>query len=269
MEARRLHHEQPFLPPALQILVVLFVLSGAVGYFTLMLRTNRIRRLKHWPAWRLILWLSGTLMAALVFAGPFAEAAHHDFRLHMAGHLLLGMLAPLLIALSAPVTLLLRALPVTAARRVTKTLRHPVARFYRNPITASVLNIGGLWLLYATPLFQLMHHHLWLYLLIHLHVFAAGYLFTISMIYIDPAPHPSSHLFRTLVFIFALAAHGILSKFIYAEPLPGFPPDEVREGAMLMYYGGDLVDLVIIILLFRSWYRSTAPRHQYQKIESS
>ncbi|EMR05969.1 Cytochrome c oxidase caa3 assembly factor [Bhargavaea cecembensis DSE10] len=264
-----MHHEQQFLPPALQVLIVLFALSGAAGYFTLMLRTNRVRRLKHWPAWRWILWLSGTVMAALVIAGPFAEAAHHDFRLHMAGHLLLGMLAPLLIALSAPVTLLLRALPVTAARRVTKMLRHPVARFYRNPITASVLNIGGLWLLYATPLFQLMHQHLWLYLLIHLHVFAAGYLFTISMIYIDPAPHPSSHLFRTLVFIFALAAHGILSKIIYAEPLPGFPPDEVREGAMLMYYGGDLVDLVIIILLFRSWYRATAPRHLYQKIESS
>lgn len=251
------------------MLIVFFAALWAAGYLLLMLRTNKVQRLKHWPALRFILWLSGSVMAVAVFAGPLAEAAHHDFRLHMAGHLLLGMLAPLLIALSAPVTLLLRALPVSAARRVTKILRHPVTRFYRNPITASVLNIGGLWLLYATPLFQLMHHHLWLYLLIHLHVFAAGYLFTISMIYIDPAPHPSSHLFRTVIFIFALAAHGILSKYIYANPLPGFPADEVREGAMLMYYGGDLVDLVIIILLFRSWYRATAPRHSYQKIETS
>ncbi|MGM9921895.1 MAG: cytochrome c oxidase assembly protein [Bhargavaea sp.] len=264
-----MHHEQPFLPAVLQILVMLFAISGAVGYLILTLRTNRVKRLRRWPAWRFILWLSGTVMVSLVFAGPFAEAAHYDFRLHMAGHLLLGMLAPLLIALSAPVTLLLRALPVPAARRVTNVLRHPIAQFYRNPVTASVLNIGGLWLLYATPLFQLMHQHLWLYLLVHLHVFAAGYLFTISMIYIDPAPHPCSHLFRTVVFIFTLAAHGILSKYIYAKPLTGFPADEVREGAMLMYYGGDLVDLVIIILLFRSWYRSTAPRHSYQKIESS
>ncbi|MCM3086503.1 cytochrome c oxidase assembly protein [Bhargavaea ginsengi] len=251
------------------MLIVFFATLGTAGYLLLMLRTNKVQRLKQWPAWRFILWLSGSSMAVAVFAGPLADAAHLDFRFHMAGHLLLGMLAPLLMALSAPVTLLLRALPVPAARQVTKMLRHPVARFYRNPITASVLNIGGLWLLYATPLFQLMHHHLWLYLLIHIHVFAAGYLFTISMIYIDPAPHPSSHLFRTVIFIFALAAHGILSKYIYANPLPGFPADEVREGAMLMYYGGDLVDLVIIILLFSSWYRATAPRHSYQKIETS
>lgn len=264
-----MHHEQPFLPPALQILIVIFALSGAAGYLILMIRTNGVKRLKQWPVWRLLFWLFGTVSATLVFAGPFAEAAHHDFRLHMAGHLLLGMLAPLLIALSAPVTLLLRALPVTAARRMTKVLRHPAARFYRNPITASVLNIGGLWLLYATPLFQMMHHHLWLYLLIHMHVFAAGYLFTISILYIDPAPYPYSHLYRTVVFIMALAAHGILSKYIYAQPLTGFPPEEVRLGAMLMYYGGDLVDLVIIILLFHSWYRATAPRHSYQKIEPS
>jgi putative membrane protein len=264
-----LHHEQHDLPPALQILIGIFAFSGAIGYLIMMIRTNRVRRLKHWPAWRFFFWLSGTLSAAMVFAGPLAEGAHYDFRLHMAGHLLLGMLAPLLIALSAPVTLLLRTLPVSAARRLTRVLRHPIARFYRNPVTASVLNIGGLWLLYATPLFQLMHHHPWLYVLIHVHVFAAGYLFTISMLYIDPAPHRFSYVFRTVVFIFALAAHGILSKSIYADPLPGFPPDEVRAGAMLMYYGGDLVDLVIIILLFRSWYRETAPRHSYQKIESS
>lgn len=243
--------------------------SGAIGYLILMIRTNRSRRLKHWPAWRLFFWLSGIMSATVVFAGPFAEAAHHDFRLHMAGHLLLGMLAPLLIALSAPVTLLLRALPVPAARRLTKALRHPIARFYRNPVTATILNIGGLWLLYATPLFGLMHHHLWLYLLIHVHVFAAGYLFTISMLYIDPAPHRCSYVFRTVVFICALGAHGILSKFIYAVPIPGFPADEVRAGAMLMYYGGDLVDLAIIILLFHSWYRDTAPRHSGQKIETS
>lgn len=259
MEAKPLPHDQPFLPPLLQLIVVISALSGAAGYLVLMIRSNRVKRLKRWPAWRLFFCWSGLVSALLVFAGPFAEAAHHDFRLHMAGHLLLGMLSPLLIALSAPVTLVLRALPVQAAKRVTKVLRHPVAGFYRNPVTASVLNIGGLWLLYATPLFQLMHEHLWLYLLIHIHVFAAGYLFTISMIYIDPAPRPYSHLFRTVVFIIALAAHGILSKSIYARPFSGFTVEEVREGAMLMYYGGDLVDLVIIILLFHSWYHSTSP----------
>lgn len=254
-----MQHDQSFLPPIIQSVILGMSLAVAAGYVVLMIRTNKITRLRRWPIWRLLSWLAGTSLAALVFIGPLAASAHHDFRVHMAGHLMLGMLAPLMMALAAPVTLLLRSLPLSAARRVTKVLRHPIARFYRNPVTASILNIGGLWILYTTPLFQLMHHQLWLFLLIHFHVFSAGYLFTISMLYIDPAPHRHSHLFRTVIFIPALAAHGILSKHLYANPPAGFPVDEVRQGAMLMYYGGDLVDLVIIILLFHSWYQTTAP----------
>lgn len=178
----------------------------------------------------------------------------------MAGHLMLGMAAPLLLALGAPATLLLRSLRTDDAKKAARVLKSAVFSFYRHPVTASVLNIGGLWILYTTPLFGLMHMHPLLYLFVHAHVFLAGYLFTVSMIYMDPAPRPHSPLFRTAVFIPALAAHGILSKFIYAQPPDGIPPSEARQGAMIMYYGGDLVDLVIIILLFHAWYKSTAIR---------
>ncbi len=63
-----------------------------------------------------------------------------------------------------------------------------------------------------------MHDYFLLHLIVHVHVFLAGYLFTISMIYIDPMPHRVPFLYRAIVLCVALTGHGILSKYIYAHP---------------------------------------------------
>lgn len=223
-------------------------------------RSNQNKRLRQWSHLRVVFWISGTIISASALIGPLAVLSHAHFTWHMVGHLFLGMLGPLLMALGAPMTLLLRALPVQQARGVSRFLRSEFARFYIHPVTAAMLNIGGLWLLYTTDLFTFMHNHLWLYVLVHIQMFAAGYLFTMSMLYIDPVSRRFSYRFRTVVFIFALAGHGILSKFLYAYPPQGVPVEEARLGAMLMYYGGDAVDLVIIFLLFRGWYLSASAR---------
>lgn len=222
--------------------------------------SDRQERLRKWSRLRIVSWASGVVLSASALVGPLAVLSHENFTWHMAGHLLVGMLGPLLLALGAPMTLLLRTLPVRQARRVSRLLRSRLAGFYIHPVTAAVLNIGGLWLLYTTGLFAAMHHHLWLHILVHVHIFAAGYLFTVSMLYIDPVSRRFSYGYRTVVFILALAGHGILSKFLYAYPPHGVPVEEARAGAMLMYYGGDAVDLVIIVLLFRSWYLSSGSR---------
>ncbi|GEN46126.1 cytochrome c oxidase assembly protein [Alkalibacillus haloalkaliphilus] len=215
---------------------------------------------REWPIYRLVLFVLGTSLALVSVIGPLGVRAHIDFTYHMLGHLLLGMLAPLLIVLSAPMTLVLRALSVRNAKKLTKVLRSNVAGFFTDPIVASILNIGGLWVLYRTELYMTMHESLLLHLLIHMHVFLAGYLFTISLIYFDPVPHRRTYMYRTIVFIFALAGHGILSKQIYAYPPAGVPTSEAQSGGMLMYYGGDVIDAVIIVILFYQWYQSRAPR---------
>lgn len=238
-------------------LALLAILLYGVGIF----HSNRQKRLRKWPRRRIVLWVAGVLASVSTVVGPLAELSHDHFTWHMFGHLLLGMLGPLLLALAAPMTLVLRTLPVRQARKVSRLLKNRLAGFSTHPIIASILNIGGLWLLYTTGLFATMHHHLWLHILIHIHVFVAGYLFTISLLYIDPVSRRYSYRYRTAVFIVALAGHGILSKFLYAYPPAGVPIEEARAGAMLMYYGGDAVDLVIIILLFSNWYHS-AKRQQ-------
>ena len=216
------------------------------------------RRGRAWPLHRMLCAVAG-VAAGVVAVGPLGVASHHDFVAHMWGHLLLGMAAPLLLTVSAPVTAALRGLPVRPARRLSRVLSTPYVRVVSHPVVAGVLNIGGLWLLYTTGLHAWMHASAVGHLVVHLHVLLAGWLFTAAILQVDPAPHPRSHPLRAGVLIGFLALHAILSKHIYAHPPVGVGMAEAQEGAQLMYYGGDWIDLVLIILLCLDWYRRTAP----------
>jgi putative membrane protein len=219
---------------------------------------NRARR--PWPAYRSMLWIGGLLALLAGTAGPVASASETSFSAHMVGHLLVGMLAPLLFVLAAPVTLALRSLDVVPARRLSALLRMPVVRFFVHPIVATVLNIGGLWLLYTTELFPAMHENALLMFAVHAHVFIAGYLFTASMISIDPAPHRPGYLYRAIVLVIALAGHDILAKYLYGHPPIGVEAAQAEAGGLVMYYGGDAIDLVLIIVLCAQWFAATRPR---------
>lgn len=240
-------------------LVLGAVALAAIGcYVAAAIRT---RGRGPWPLHRSVLWVLGVAAAALAVAGPLAEAAHEHFAAHMAAHLSLGMLAPLLLVLAAPVTLALRSLAVVPARRLSALLRSWPARFLVHPITATVLNVGGLWVLYTTDLMQRMHENALLAAAVNVHLLVAGYLFTASMIGRDPAPHRPGYAFRAVVLLFAFAAHGILAKYLFAHPPAGVPAVEAELGSMLMFYGGDLVDAAIVVVLCFRWYVASGPGH--------
>lgn len=217
-------------------------------------------RFRAWPLHRCFLWSLGILTITFVFTGPLADAAQKNFVGHMWTHLLLGMLAPLLLLLSMPMTLLMRTMPIAPARKLSAILKSRPFQLLSHPVTALFLNSGGLYMLYLTNAFQWMHESTLAYILIHLHVFLAGYLYTASIIYIDLAAHRLSYLLRAIVLIASLAAHKILSKFIYANPPAGVSQEQAEAGGMVMYYGGDLIELAIIFILCWQWYKSTAPR---------
>nr|WP_078428015.1 cytochrome c oxidase assembly protein [Alkalihalobacterium alkalinitrilicum] len=255
-EGIHLHHAIGILP---QFILALPFVLGFVLYSIAVWISNRKYKQK-WPVFRTGLWTSGTFCAILAVVGPLAEKAHVDFTAHMIAHLLLGMLAPLLMVIAAPMTLALRCLPITQARRLAKLLDTMPVRIVSDPIVATLLNVGGLWILYTTNLYTAMHEITFLHIVIHTHVFLAGYVFTLSMIYIDPKPHHTSHVYRSVVLVIALAGHGILSKYIYAHPPAGVSQTQAEIGAMLMYYGGDIIDAMIILILCYQWYKDTRPR---------
>jgi putative membrane protein len=255
MKHNPVHHASEL--PIELLLALPFVLAVLI-YLLLGWASNKHH--KRWPIYRYIFWVCGVLFAAAALIGPIADKSHENFTAHMVGHLLLGMLAPLLLAYAAPVTLLLRTLRVDQARKLSRVLKSFPVRIYCHPVVASILNIGGLMVLYTTELYSAMHHYALIHIIVHLHIFLAGYLYTISILYIDPMPHRYSFILRAMVLILSLAAHSILSKYIYAYPPAGVPIEQAQMGGMIMYYGGDIVEVVLIFFFCHQWYKAARPR---------
>lgn len=241
----------------LEVAAVLGLVAAAGGYVVAVL-LSRVRT--PWPARRTVAWLAGLACAATAVAGPLAAAARASFTAHMAGHLLLGMVAPLLLALGAPVTALLRALPVRGARAVSRVLRSAPVRVLTHPLVAAGLVGGGLWLLYATPLLALSHASPAAHAAVHAHTLLAGYVLTASVVGRDPDPHRASAAVRTAAVVLVAAAHAVLAKHLYGHPPAGVDAADARSGALLMYYGGDAVDLVLLVLVAAGWYAAGGRR---------
>lgn len=248
------HHHQPHVTTAwvnLEILSALVLVAVAVCYAVAVVR---VRATGSWPVWRSVLWFSGLGCLGVGLVGPFARVATMGFTEHMIVHLLIGMIGPLLLVLAAPITLALRVLPTSGARLLARGLRSMPVRVVSHPVSAAILNAGGLWLLYTTSLYHLMHGSIPIHVLVHLHVVLAGLVFTAAIVSPDPNPHRAGFLMRAVVMVVFIAAHSVLAKWLYAYPPAGVDPGDARVGAQLMYYGGDIVDVLLLVLLFAGWY---------------
>jgi putative membrane protein len=213
-----------------------------------------------WPRYRILMWIAGCFVTALSVQA--AVANHDDFARHALAHVGLGMLSPLLLMLSAPVTLTLRSLSIVPARRLARLLRSRPVRFLTHPIPAAALNLGGLWLLYAGGLYPSMHTNGLLFVVVHVHIFVSGYLLAAAIAGVDPNPHRARILPRAFVLCAVMAGHSILSKYLYANPPADVPVASAEAGSIVMYYGGDAVSVVLVVLLCAEWYRHSGRRRR-------
>ncbi|MGV2920629.1 cytochrome c oxidase assembly protein [Streptomyces alfalfae] len=256
------HHQQSAALPWEPVLVSLVLTAVAAGYVVLAARARRANPRAGWSPWRTGLFLTGTALLAVALLPPLATAAHGDFRGHMLQHLLVGMYAPLALMLAAPVTLLLRTLPVARARGLTRVLRSRPARLIAHPVTALLLSVGTLPVLYFTPLYNASTGDEALHWLLHLHFLLSGCLFAWVIAGPDPAPTRPGVPARLVVLGVAITAHALLSQAMYAGFLIDIhaPVAQVRAGAEAMYYGGDIAELLLAAALVTTWRpaRSTA-----------
>jgi putative membrane protein len=206
---------------------VVLIGALALGYEWASLHTR-------WNRWRGAAFMAGSALLVLGFA-----TGAHTFTGHMRQHLLIAMVAPIGLVLGAPVTLLLRTLPVGAARVVTRLLRTPYARFVAHPVTTLALTLGGLPLLWSGTA---GHHPL-----LQAHFVLAGTLFAWVIAGVDPAPHRPRVRTRLIVLGVAIAAHATFSQLLYATG-----DAERQAGATLMYYGGDLAELLLAFAVVQS-----------------
>lgn len=247
--------------PAGALVVVLLAALALAGYLA---GVRRSRPRLPWPWLRTACWVAGVVLIGAGVVGPLARAAHHSFAAHAVAHVLVGMAGPLLLVCAAPVTLALRSLPVRQARRLSRVLASGPVRLVSEPVVAATLNIGGLWLLYLSPLYGYAQTSPVAHAVVHVHLVAVGCLLTASLVSPDPMPHRRSFALRAGVLVAAVAGHDILAKYLYAHPPAGVGTAAAETGAMVMYYGGDAVEIVVMVLLCRRWF---APRRAAARLQ--
>ena len=253
-------HEGPTLLPWLPLILLSLLMLGYL------LAAGRQRRQGNgWSGHRCALFVLGSVVLGAAVAPPVMSWAHHDLRGHMLLHLVMGMLAPLAWVLAAPVTLLLRSLPRPGARFIAVLLRSLPIRLVSHPVGAMLLNIGGMYLLYLTPLYTLSLRSEALHYWVHLHFLIAGYLFCWSILAgPDASPHRLSLRFRLGVLFLAMATHALLGKLMYGYLQPhgtGHSMEQIQAAAQLMYYGGDLAEVLLAIVLL-VWLRTPVERRE-------
>jgi putative membrane protein len=245
--------------PWLTLLLFGGTLLLACGY---LLGAAELRRRNIvWPRGRDASFGAG---CAFLVIGGLAPFPFGEFTSHVARHLIVAMLVPLLLVLGRPVTLLLRVLrPGRARRTVLNLSRTRAVSVLMFPLVAALVDIGGLWLLYRTPLFSRTHDNLELNVFVHLHMLIAGTLLTAAVCQLDPVRHRYGVVLRSASLVLAAAVHAVLAKTLYTSAPPGtsIGTADLQQGAQLMYYGGDVVEVAVAVVLAVGWYRDA--RRQY------
>ena len=232
---------------------LVLTLPAAAGYGQAWYRLSR--RSRRWPARGAACMLAGSLCVGIALLPPLAS--HDDrFEVHVIQHLLLAMVAPAFLALSATATLALRTLPRYARRALLRVLHSPAVSVLTAPATAWALDLGGLYVLYLTGMYQAAEHDSVIHAIVHLHMFLAGCLLSWAVIGIDPIRRRPGTQGRLATLFIAAAGHDTLAKLMYAWMLPagGGPAAGRQPGAELMYYGGTAIDVALAVIVMTQWY---------------
>lgn len=235
------------------LLLLITVTVVACGYVVLAARQHRHGA--RWRGWRTASFLAGCGVLAIAVSPDLSPYPAEDLRGHMVQHLLIGMVAPTGLVLGAPVSLLLRSLAVRGRRVAAVVLRSHVVHVVTHAATILTLNVGGLVALYATPLGGSLTDNPATHHLVHLHFLVSGYLFAWLIAGRDPMPRRPTVPVRLVLLGVAVAAHAVLSQLMYAGVLGNgeVPPEQLRGAATLMYYGGDLAEVMLAVALVSTW----------------
>ncbi|MEV4489277.1 cytochrome c oxidase assembly protein [Micromonospora coxensis] len=225
------------------------LLVPALVFWVYLAAALRERDRGGWSHWRTASFGAGAALLAVAVVVP-----GHDLVGHMWRHLLIGMLAPLGLVLGAPGTLLLRAVSRRRGRALVRLLRHPALGVLAHPVTGLLLTAGGLYLLHLTPLYRATLASPPLHTLVLAHFLLSGYLFTWATAGPDPGPHRPRVPVRLVVLGLSVAAHATLAQLMYAGLADTTAPvAQLRAAASLMYYVGDLAEILLALALLVTW----------------
>lgn len=220
-------------------------------------------------------FFAGLGCIAVALCSPVDAYADVSFRVHMAQHLALTLLAPPLLALGQPLTLALRATSPAFGRRLARFLAGRPASFLSRPVVGWSLFVGVAYAVHLSPLFdaalrsQPLHafeHALWL---------AAALVFWWPIVGSDASAHPMRYPTRVLSLFLTMPAMAFLALVLYtasapmyaayaALPSPWGPAAlaDQRNAAVLMWIAGNLALSTAMLLVAAAWKRDDDARQR-------
>jgi cytochrome c oxidase assembly factor CtaG len=209
-----------------------------------------------WSARRTVPFLLGA--ALLLLVGTSVVAVYDDtlFWARSVQGVVLLVVAPMLLAAGAPLTLARASLPAVAVGRLGRVRRSRTARVVSSPGAATIALIVPPFVLYLTGLYPLELRSPVVSGLVSVGLLAAGLLYVVSRLQIDPVPRETHHGLTLGIAIAEIVADGVLGLVLWMGPLlavahydavartwgPTARNDQAI-GAGVWWIGGDLAGL--------------------------
>ena len=229
---------------------------------------NLVPRARTWA------WVAGVL--AVLFALDLGIERYDTtlFWVHMIQHMLLTLVGPILLLYAGPITLLLRASSAETRRRWIFPLLHSrVVRFLSFPVVSWLLFAAVMWASHFSPLFEAALEDEWIHRLEHALFLGSALLFWWPVVGPDPSPWRMKPGAKVLYVGLQMPQNTFLALAIYMSTIPLYqhyvttgrawgptPLEDQQMAGGIMWLGGDLVFLTMVILLVWAWMRDEERR---------
>lgn len=255
-------------------LVWLPAIAALVLWWIGIRRVNAAHPANPVPRVRTLSWTLGVVAILFALDSGIERYDTTLFWVHMIQHLLLTMVAPPLLLLAGPITLLLRASSAETRRRwVFPFLHARVIKALSFPVVAWILFAGIMWVSHFSPLFDAALENEWIHRLEHALFLGSALLFWWPTIGPDPSPWPLRPAARVLYVGLQMPQNTFLALAIYMSSVPLYahylstgrtwgpsPLEDQQMAGAIMWVGGDMAFLAMVILLVAAWMRDDERR---------
>ena len=219
----------------------------------------------RWPLRRTLSFLLGLAVVAFATNGSIAVYDQVLFTAHMAGHLALVMVAPVLLVAGHPLSLALAASPPKRRERIARIARGRVVSLLTAPPVAlasyAVVIVGS----HLTGLMDDVMRTDWAGQVEHLVYLLVGCQFFVLVVGNEPIRWRLGTPARWLLLAVAMAVdtftgivllQGTQAVSMVADPnVPVDPLSDTRTGGAIMWFGGDALMILVMIVLVFDWLR--------------
>jgi cytochrome c oxidase assembly factor CtaG len=256
----------------LDALAVAVVVLIAAAYLTAVALVP-VRGGARWPVRHTLLFLAGLAVCLFATNGSIAVYDQVLFTAHMAGHLALVMLAPALLVAGRPLTLALAAAPPDASARMARIACGRVVSLLTAPPVALASYTAVIVGSHLTGVMDTVMRNTWAGQVEHVVYVLVGCQFFVLVVGREPIRWQLSAPARFGLLAIAMAVDtftGIVlmqgSHTVALAPA-GFAVDALSDthtGGAIMWFGGDAIMAVVMVLLVIEWLRTvdTAPADQ-------